>query len=135
MLIYLLKFATKVLFLFLCQKQNMITIYHNPRCTKSRECLSELENLNQSVEIRRYLEEPFSETELKEVIKKLKIKPLELVRTKEAIWIEKFKGKTLSDDEIIKAMLEHPKIIERPIVLNGANAIIARPKEKIKEIL
>jgi len=113
----------------------MITIYHNPRCTKSREGLCEIENLNQPFEIRKYFEEPFTESELKEVIKKLNIQPLELVRTKESIWVEKYKGKELSDDKIIEAMLENPKLIERPIIVNGNKAIIARPKEKINEIL
>lgn len=113
----------------------MITIYHNPRCTKSREGLCEIENLNQPFKIRKYLDEPFSEEELKEVIKKLNIKPIELVRTKEAIWIENFKGKNLSDIEIIKAMLHYPKLIERPIVINGDKAVIARPKDKINEVL
>ena len=125
----------KYYFLFLCEKENMITIYHNPRCTKSREGLCEIENLNQPFEIRKYLDEPFTEKELKEVIKKLNIKPIELVRTKENIWIENYKGKDLSDTQIIEAMLQNPKLIERPIVVNGNKAVIARPKEKINEIL
>ena len=125
----------KYYFLFLCEKENMITIYHNPRCTKSREGLCEIENLNQPFEIRKYLDEPFTEKELKEVIKKLNIKPIELVRTKESIWIENYKGKDLSDTQIIEAMLQNPKLIERPIVVNGNKAVIARPKEKINEIL
>ena len=125
----------KYYFLFLCEKENMITIYHNPRCTKSREGLCEIENLNQPFEIRKYLDEPFTEKELKEVIKKLNIKPLELVRTKESIWIENYKGKELTDDQIIDALLKNPKLIERPIIVNGNKAVIARPKEKINEIL
>ena len=125
----------KYYFLFLCEKENMITIYHNPRCTKSREGLCEIENLNQPFEIRKYLDEPFTEKELKEVIKKLNIKPLELVRTKESIWIENYKGKDLTDNQIINALLENPKLIERPIIVNDNKAVIARPKEKINEIL
>ena len=125
----------KYYFLFLCEKENMITIYHNPRCTKSREGLCEIENLNQPFEIRKYLDEPFTEKELKEVIKKLNIKPIELVRTKESIWIENYKGKDLTDNQIINALLENPKLIERPIIVNGNKAVIARPKEKINEIL
>ena len=113
----------------------MITIYHNPRCTKSREGLCEIENLNKSFTIRKYLDEPFTKNELKEVIKKLNIKPLELVRTKETIWIENYKGKELSDTQIVQAMLENPKLIERPIIVNGNKAVIARPKEKINAIL
>lgn len=113
----------------------MLKIYHNPRCSKSREGLCELELINQSFEIIKYLETPFTKEELVDVLKKLNYKPIELVRTKEAIWIDTYKGQNLSDDEIIKAMLENPKLIERPIVVNGNKAIIARPKEKIKEIL
>ncbi len=113
----------------------MITIYHNPRCTKSREGLCEIELLNQPFEIRKYLDEPFTKVELEEIIKKLNIKPIELVRIKESIWIEKYKGKELSDAQIVDTMLENPKLIERPIVVNGDKAVIARPKEKINEIL
>lgn len=113
----------------------MITIYHNPRCTKSREGLCELEDLKQDFIIRKYLDEPFTKKELEEVIQKLGIKPIELVRTKETIWKEQFKEKDLTDDKIIEAMLENPKLIERPIVVNGNKAVIARPKERIQEIL
>lgn len=113
----------------------MITIYHNPKCTKSREGLCELEDLKQDFIIRKYLDEPFTKQELKDVIQKLGIKPIELVRTKEAIWKEQFKGKELTNEEIIEAMLENPKLIERPIIVNGNKAVIARPKERIQEIL
>lgn len=113
----------------------MITIYHNPRCTKSREGLCEIEKLNKPFIIRKYLDEPFTKEELKKVIKNLAIKPLELVRTKETIWIENYKGKQLTDEEIIDALLSHPKLIERPIVVIDNKAIIARPKEKINELL
>jgi arsenate reductase len=113
----------------------MITIYHNPRCTKSREGLCELELLKEPLTIRKYLDEPFSKEELIEVIKKLKMKPSDLVRTKESSWIENFKGKNLTDNEIIEAMVANPKLIERPIVVKGNKAVIARPKENINKIL
>ena len=113
----------------------MIKIYHNPRCSKSREGICELDNLDQSYEIIKYLENPLTEEELVSILKKLNFKPIELVRTKESIWIENYKGKNLSDKEIIDAMLKNPKLIERPIVVNGDKAVIARPNEKIKEIL
>lgn len=113
----------------------MIKIYHNPRCTKSREGILELESINQPYEIIKYLETPFNKEELVEILKKLNYKPLELVRTKEPIWIEKYKGKSLSDEEIIDAMILYPKLIERPIVVKGKKAVVARPKDKIKEIL
>lgn len=113
----------------------MIKIYHNPRCTKSREGLAEIELLNQPFETIKYLDNPISKQDLIDILKKLNYKPIELVRTKEKIWIENYKGKSLSDNEIIEAMLEHPKLMERPIIINGNKAIVARPKEKIKEIL
>ena len=67
--------------------------------------------------------------------KKLALKPIELVRQKEKIWIENFKGKIVSDDDIIQAMIENPILIERPIVINGDTAIIARPLEKTATII
>lgn len=113
----------------------MIQIYHNSRCGKSRECLAFLEKSGQEHKIIKYLEEVPSFDELKEIIKKLGIKPIELVRRKEKIWIENFKNKPLSDDEIIHAMISNPILIERPIVINGDKAIIARPLEKVTTIL
>lgn len=113
----------------------MITIYHNPRCSKSREGLHFLEELGISYKIIKYFDEPFTEETLKALLTKLNIPPIELVRTKETEWKELFAGKNLSDTEIIKAMVTHPKLIERPVVVYGDKAIIARPFEKIKELL
>ena len=113
----------------------MITIYHNPRCGKSRECLAFIENSKQEFEVIKYLENPLTFKELDVIIKKLNIKPLELIRTKESIWIEKFKGKNLSDNEIIQSMVDFPILMERPIAVNGNKAVIARPFERIQEIL
>lgn len=113
----------------------MIKIYHNNRCSKSREGLCLLESLNQPIEVINYLENPPTIEDIKLLIEQLGIKPLELVRVKENIWIENFKGKNLSNDEIIKALHENPKLIERPIVINKGKAVIARPTEKINEIL
>lgn len=113
----------------------MITIYHNPRCTKSREGLCFIEELNEEITVRKYIDEPFTVNELKDVIKKLNIKPIELVRNKEKIWIDNFKNKNLSNEELITILVENPKLIERPIIVKGNKAVIARPKEKINEIL
>jgi arsenate reductase (glutaredoxin) len=113
----------------------MITIYHNPRCGKSRDCLAFIENSNQEFEIIKYLDTPLSYSELAVIIKKLQLKPIELIRTKETIWIEKYKGKKLSDKEIIQAMVDYPILMERPIAVNGDKAVIARPFEKINAIL
>ena len=113
----------------------MIQIYHNSRCGKSRECLVFLENSGQKIEIIKYLEDIPSFDELKEIIKKLDIRPIELVRQKEKIWIANFKNIELTDDEIIQSMISNPILIERPIVINGEKAIIARPMEKVAAIL
>lgn len=104
-------------------------------CSKSREGLQMLELLNQPFTIVKYLNEPLSKEELTEIISKLGIAPIDLVRQKEAVWKEAYKNKQLTDDEIIDAMLMHPALIERPIVVHNDKAVIARPAEKIKEIL
>jgi len=113
----------------------MISIYHNPRCKKSREGLTILEDSGQDFETLKYLDDTPSPEDLKIIIKKLGIKPIELVRKQEQIWKEKFKSKDLSDSEIIDALHDFPKLIERPIVINGEKAIIGRPPEDIKGIL
>lgn len=113
----------------------MIKIYHNNRCSKSRCGLELLEQSEKPFEIVKYLEDPISAEELKHIIKLLGLKPINLVRTNESIWKTEFKDKTLTDDEIIDAMVKNPKLIERPIVVNGNKAVIGRPTEKILEII
>lgn len=113
----------------------MNTLYHNPRCSKSREALHLLEEEGETLEIIKYLETPPSFQELKQVIELLDIAPIDLVRTQEPIWKEKFKGLKLTDKEVITAMVENPKLIERPIAINGTQAVIGRPPEKVLEIL
>ena len=113
----------------------MITIYHNPRCGKSRECLAFVTNSKEAFEVVKYLENPLNFNQLEEIIKKLNIKPIELIRTKESVWIENYKGKKLSDKEIIQAIVDYPILMERPIAVKGNKAVIARPLDKIKEII
>ena len=113
----------------------MIQVFHNPRCTKSRECLAFLENSDKEYEVIKYLETSPTFDELSDIIKKLNVKPIELVRQKEPLWIEKFKSKKLSDKQIIEAMIANPILIERPIVINGDKAMIARPLEKAVAII
>lgn len=113
----------------------MITIYHNSRCSKSREGVCFLENTKKPFQIINYLENIPTKEELKELLQKLNISPIELVRKKETIWISDYKNKNLTDDEIIQAMIDNPKLIERPIIVNGNKAVIARPTERINEIL
>lgn len=113
----------------------MITIYHNPRCRKSREGLAIIESTGKPFSIVKYLDEKLNVSELKDIIEKLEIKPIELVRKNEAIWKSDFKGKSLTDTEIVEAMITNPKLIERPIVVNGSKAVIGRPPEMINEII
>jgi len=113
----------------------MIQIYHNPRCTKSRECLAFLEASGNKYQVVKYLDTPPTFDELKSIVTKLKIKPIQLVRQKEKIWIENFKNKVLSDDEVIQILVLNPILIERPIVINGEKAAIARPLENLISII
>ncbi|PWH82450.1 arsenate reductase (glutaredoxin) [Algibacter marinivivus] len=113
----------------------MIKIYHNNRCRKSRCGLDILEQSGKEFTVVRYLEDVPSEKELRDIIKLLDIKPIQLVRKNEAIWKENFKNKELSDSEVISAMVKYPKLIERPIIINGNKAIIGRPPELILDIL
>lgn len=83
----------------------------------------------------KYLNEPLSKKEITQLLKKLRLAPIELVRQKETIWKEQYAGKQLTNDEIIDAIVKYPNLIERPIVVNGRKAVIARPAERFKEIL
>ena len=113
----------------------MIKIFHNPRCSKSRQGLELLENSGKEFEIIKYLDTVPSEKELSEIIKMLGITPIQLVRKTEKIWKEEFKNKDLTDSEIVKAMIANPKLIERPIVININKAVIGRPTENITSII
>ena len=115
--------------------KKMIQIYHNPRCGKSRNCLAFVEETKQDYEIIPYLTETPSFNDLRELLKKLNLKPAELIRTKEKIWIENYKGKDLSDDQIIQAMADNPILIERPIVVKDGKAIIGRDLDKVASFL
>lgn len=113
----------------------MITIYHNATCSKSLGCLQNLESEGVELNIVRYLDFPLMKTQIEKLLKKLDIKPIELVRQKEETWISNFEGKTLTDGKIIDVLVQHPELIERPIVVNGDKAVIARPAGRIYEIL
>jgi arsenate reductase len=113
----------------------MIRIFHNPRCRKSREGLAIVENSGKPFEIVRYQDEPLTKSELKGLLRLLGVKAIDLVRKQEAIWKTDYKGKNLSEDEILDALLDHPKLIERPLVTFEGKAVIGRPAEKITELL
>jgi arsenate reductase len=113
----------------------MIKIYHNNRCQKSRLGVKFLEKNKLDFEIINYLNDSLSMDEIKFLLKKLKIKPIDLIRKNELIWKTNYKNKKLSDEEIVMAMVDNPILIERPIIVNGDKAIIGRPTEKISEVV
>lgn len=111
-------------------------IYHNPRCGKSRQTLALIEDAGIEPEIIEYLKTPPTAEELDAILKKLKLEPQQLMRKGEAIYKElKLAERELSRDEAIAVMLEHPKLIERPIVVQGRKAVLGRPPENVKELL
>ena len=112
-----------------------VKIYHNPRCTKSRQALAMLEEKKEDIEVIEYLKDLPTKKELKQVLKQLNMSAEELLRKNEKIYKEEYKGKDLSEVEWIEAMIKHPKLIERPIVIKDGKAVIARPTEKLLEVL
>lgn len=112
-----------------------VTLYYNPRCSKCREALCVLEEKGIKPEIVEYLKTPPTEKQLKEILKKLGLKAEELLRKKEPLFIEKYKGKKLSEAEWVTVMCKNPVLIERPIAIEGNKAIIGRPAERVIEIL
>jgi len=111
-------------------------IYHNPRCGKSRQTLALIEEAGIEPEIIEYLKTPPTAEELDAILKKLKMEPQQLMRKGEAIYKElKLAERELTREEAIAVMLEHPKLIERPIVVQGRKAVLGRPPENVKELL
>lgn len=112
----------------------MIKIYHNNRCGKSRCALQEIETTGQNFEVVEYLKTPPDASELQHLLTLLGKKPQELIRQKESVFLENFKGKTYTDAEWINIMVENPILIERPIVVAGNKAWVARDAESLAEI-
>ena len=113
-----------------------IKIFHNPRCSKSRQTLQLLEEHGIQPEVTRYLENPPTGTELKQILTALNISARDLMRKKEAEYKENnLADSALSEDQLISAMVEHPRLIERPIVVNGDRVAIGRPPENVLTII
>ena len=111
-------------------------IYHNPRCSKSRQTLALIQESGKTVDIIQYLDTPPTANELAEVLNLLRMAPQELVRTKEALFKELgLHEQTLTDQQWIQILCENPKLIERPIVVSGNKAVIGRPPELVKPLL
>ena len=116
-------------------KMKEFIIYHNPRCSKSREALEILQEKNCSFKIVEYLKEPLSELKIKVLLKQLQLTPIDIIRTKEKCFSEIGLSKTSTDVELIKAMVENPILLERPIITDGKKAVIGRPPENVLKLL
>ena len=112
-----------------------VTIYHTPACGTSRNTLALIRNSGVEPEVIEYLKTPPSETELTAIVRKLGIKPLELIRRNEQVFKDKYAGKTLGPKEWVKAMVKDPILIQRPIVVRGDAAAIGRPPEDVERLL
>lgn len=110
-------------------------IYHNPRCSKSRQALSFLSEKGINVEVIEYLKTPLNKADLEMLLMKLNMEPQDLVRKTEEIYKKQLKGKQFSKEEWIQILIEHPKLIERPIVVKNNKAVVARPLENIESLL
>ena len=110
-------------------------IYHNPRCGTSRKALKMIIDSGVEPEIVLYQKNALSPKELESLLRKLKMAPIDLIRKKEDLFKTEYKGKDFSDEEWIQVMIEHPRLMERPIVEDGNNAVVGRPLENIEELL
>jgi arsenate reductase (glutaredoxin) len=110
-----------------------LKIYHNPRCQKSRQTLELIRSKGQEPEIVEYLKDVPDKKEMELILAKLNLKPTDILRTKEQLFKEKFKGKKFTDAEWIEVMIEYPVLIERPIVIKDNKAVIGRPPENVLE--
>ena len=112
-----------------------LTIYHNPRCSKSRETLTLLTEKGIETNVIEYLKTPLTKKGLKTLLMKLNLKPIDIIRTNEDIFKKKFKGKNFEDEEWIQILIENPTLLQRPIVVDEYKAIIARPPESVLEFI
>ena len=115
--------------------QNLMKIYHNPRCAKSREGLKFLEEKGFDVELIDYMKEGITAREIKDFLDKSGLKVTDIIRTNEVIYKEQFKGKVLNDAEWISVLVENPKLLQRPLVIKGSHAVLARPAEEIMKLV
>ena len=118
------------------QKYCLMQIYHNPRCRKSRETLQLIQEAGVEPEVVEYLNNPPSASELDAILKKLKLEPQEIMRSGEQIYKDlKLKNRDLTREEAVQILVTNPKLIERPIVVKGRQAILGRPPENVKSLL
>ena len=112
-----------------------LRLYHNAACSKSRGACELLAEAGVDAEIVHYLETPPTRTELEDLLRKLGMSPSELIRRGEHVFQERYAGRELSEAEALDALLAHPILMERPIAVRGERAIVARPPERVRELL
>ena len=117
-----------------CSNDSSVVIYHNPHCSTSRAACELVTERGIEARIIDYLKTPPSKEELRSLLKKLGLKPFDIVRQKEAIFKEHYAGKSLDDEQWLDALVDHPILIERPIVVRGNKAVVGRPTEKVLEL-
>jgi polyphosphate kinase len=115
--------------------QNLMKFYHNPRCSKSREGLKYLEEKGFEVEVIDYMKNGITPKEIKEFLSKSGLLVTDIIRTNEELYKLSYKGKELSDGEWIQILAENPKLIQRPLVIKGTHAVLARPVEEIQKLI
>lgn len=112
----------------------MITFYHNPRCTTSREALDMLKKRGEEIKVIKYLVDPPTYEEMKEILRKLNLRPMYLLRKEEDLYKKNFKGKYFTDDQWTRILIDNPILIQRPVVVRGEKAVVARPPKRINEL-
>jgi len=112
-----------------------IRIYYNPRCSKCRDVVAIVSEHGYTTELIQYLDTPPGKEELRDLLKKLGMKPMELIRKGEEVFKQQYLGRTLSNEEWLDVMVAHPVLIERPIVVRGDKAVVARPADKVLTLL
>jgi arsenate reductase (glutaredoxin) len=123
------------LYLKFQMEKNMITVYHNPRCRKSRAGLDFVKSKAQPYTVVEYLKTPFSREQFKEILMKLNVKPFDMVRTQEDLFRQQYKGKNFNDEEWITILLENPNLIQRPVIVKGYKAVIGQTEEEINKLI
>jgi len=113
----------------------MFTIYHNPKCAKSRAGLNYIKEKGLEYQVIEYMKNILSRKELKDLLMKLNKGPKEIIRTQEDVYKEKFRNKNFTEEEWITILLENPKLIQRPIVVSGYKAVLAQPVDEIEKLM
>jgi len=113
----------------------MMKIYHNPRCSKSRDALKYLEEKGFEIEIVDYIKNGITPHEIKEFLYKSGLPISSIIRINEDLYKEQFKGEEFSDDEWIDILVKNPKLLQRPLIIKGSHAVLARPIEEIQKLI